>query len=176
MKCPLDEAIRQEIKQNDATVVSGHDNLDHKCHGAKKEEETNEEKNSGGQKNNNNKNEKPLHFPGAQRRYASNKAPKIDGESHATTSGKCDKLADAHQLSLPPLSLSSLRGSRRKEKEDSAKRFPYRNVYENAILRTVMCGIRHRISWRNGQNALHITQPHVLPSFTIIPFHNNFFL
>jgi hypothetical protein len=45
MKCPLDEAIRQEIKQNDATVVSGHDNLDHKCHGAKKEEETNEEKN-----------------------------------------------------------------------------------------------------------------------------------
>jgi hypothetical protein len=120
------------------------------------------------------KNEKPRHFPGAQRRYASNKAPKIDGESHATTSGKCDKLADAYQLSLPPLSLSSLRGSRRKEKEDTAKRFPQWNAYENAILKTVMCGIRHGISWRNGQTALHITQPHVLPSYTVIPFHNNF--
>jgi hypothetical protein len=113
MKCPLDEAIRQEIKQHDATVVSGHDNLDHKCHGAKKEEETNEEKNSGGKKK---KNEKPLHFPGAQRRYASNKAPKIDGESHATTSGKCDKLADAHQLSLPTLSLFTARVSPKGER------------------------------------------------------------
>jgi hypothetical protein len=46
----LDEAIQQEIKQNDATVVSGRDNLDHKRHGAKKEEETNEEKNSGKEK------------------------------------------------------------------------------------------------------------------------------
>lgn len=164
----LDEVIRQEIKQNDATVVSGRDNLDHKRHGAKKEEETNEEKNSEKRK------KKKWHFPRAQRRYVSNKAPKIDGENHATTSGKCDKLAGAHQLSLPPLSLSSLRGSRRKEKEDSAKRFPYRNGYENAILQTVMWWIRHGISWRNGQNALHITQPPVLSSYPIIPFHNNF--
>jgi hypothetical protein len=37
----LDEAIRQEIKQNDATVVSGRDNLDHKRHGAKKQEQKN---------------------------------------------------------------------------------------------------------------------------------------
>jgi hypothetical protein len=78
-------------------------------------------------------------------------------------------------LSPPFLSLSSLRGSRRKEKEDSAKRFPYRNGYENAILQTVMFGIRHRISRRNGQNVLHITQPPVLPCYLIIPFHKQFF-
>ncbi len=173
----LDEAIRQEIKQNDATVVSGRENLVHKRHGAKKEEETNEEKNQEKKKKNRRKKWKTSTLPRSSTSVCEQQSSK--NRRRKPRDNKWEVRQTRRRtptLSPPALSLSSLRGSRRKEKEDSAKRFPYRNGYENAMLQTVMCGIRHRISRRNGQNALNITQPPVLPSYSIIPFHKQFFV
>ncbi len=122
----LDEAIRQEIKQNDATVVvSGRDNLVHKRHGAKKEEETNEEKIQEKKKKKQKKKTKNLDT--SPELNVGMRATKLQKSTEKTTrqqSGKCDKLADAHQLSLPPLSLFTARvspeGERRQRQALSA--------------------------------------------------------
>lgn len=96
------------------------------------------------------------------------RATKLQKSTEKTTRQQVGSATNSqtHTNSLSPLSLSlHCEGLAGKEKEDSAKRFPYRNGDENAMLQTVMCGIRHRISRRNGQNALQITQPPVLPSY-----------
>jgi hypothetical protein len=105
----LDEAIRQEIKQNDATVVSGRDNLDHKCHAAKKEEETNEEKKfrgGGKKKKKTEKNEKPRHT--SPELNVGMRATKLQKSTEKTTRQQVGSATNSHTHtnSLSPLSLS----------------------------------------------------------------------